>query len=467
MSRPDHVAGDLAHLIHPLTDHSQLPEAGPLVVVRGEGCELIAEDGRRLIDGFAGLWTVNLGHGREDLVDAAADQMRRLPYAATFGGVSSPPAIELAERIVGLAPPGLSGVFFVSGGSEANETAIKLARRHWVARGRPQKSKVLVHDRSYHGLSGVTTTATRLDPYHGEFGADAPGIVEIPAPYTYRCPAGVPCEPASCPVCQGAVLEERIEALGAEGIAAVMVEPVFGSGGVIVPPRGYLRRLREICDRHELLLIVDEVITGFGRTGAWFACEHEAVSPDLLTFAKGVSGGYVPLGGVIVGDELWDELRDPGRRPGVLMHGFTHSGHPVACAVGLASIEAIEREELLARVEQASGTLAKLVAPLRDHPEVGEVRQAGLMVGIELVADKESRARWPVEAARGRRAALEARERGLLTRGLLDDILCLTPPFTISDEMLARSVEILAESIEASGEVAAGPQTPGTDRRPD
>lgn len=450
MSVPDHAGGDLAHLIHPLTDHSQLAETGPLVIVRGEGCELIAQDGQRLIDGFAGLWTVNLGHGRQDLIEAAVTQMQTLPYAATFGGVSSPPPIELAERIVDLAPPGLSGVFFVSGGSEANETAIKLARRHWVRRGRPQKSIVLAHDRSYHGLSGVTTTATRLNPYHGEFGIGAPDILEVPAPYAYRCPAGVPCDPEACPVCLGETLEAEIGELGAERVAAVIVEPVFGSGGVIVPPPGYLRRLREICDRHEVLLIVDEVITGFGRTGTWFASEHEGVSPDLITFAKGVSSGYVPLGGVIVSDELWDELRDPARHPGFLMHGFTHSGHPVACAVGLASIEAIEREGLLARVREASETLAGLVAPLRDHPEVGGVRQAGLMVGVELVRDRETRQRWPAEVARGRRAAAEARERGLLTRGLLDDILCLTPPFTIEDEMMARAVEILTDSIEAT-----------------
>lgn len=421
------------------------------MIVRGEGCELVAEDGRRLIDGMAGLWTVNLGHGREDLVAAAHDQMKALPYAATFGGVSSPPAIELAERLAELAPPGLSGVFFVSGGSEANETAIKLARRHWVRQGQPQKSIVLAHDRSYHGLSGVTTTATRLSPYHGEFGIGGADIVEVPAPYTYRCPAGVPCAPATCPICQGETLERRIEELGAERIAALIVEPVFGSGGVIVPPRGYLRRLREICDRQQVLLIVDEVITGFGRTGTWFACEHEGISPDLMTFAKGVSSGYVPLGGVIVGDALWDDLRDPDQRPGVLMHGFTHSGHPVTCAVGLANIEAIEREGWLDRVQEASETLAGIVAPLREHPEVGEVRQSGLMVGIELVRDKETRQRWPVDAARGRRAAAAARERGLLTRGLLDDILCLAPPFTISDQQMERSVEILAESIEATG----------------
>ena len=423
------------------------------MIVRGEGCELIAEDGRRLIDGMSGLWTVNLGHGREDLVSAASEQMRTLPYAATFGGVSSPPAIELAGRLIELAPTGLSGVFFASGGSEANETAIKLARRHWVRRGQPRKSIVLAHERGYHGLAGVTTTATRLPAYHPEFGVPAPDIVEVPAPYTYRCAAGVPCEPESCPVCRGEALEEKVEELGAERVAAVIVEPVFGSGGVIVPPLGYLRRLREVCDRQEILLIVDEVITGFGRTGTWFACEHEGVSPDMITFAKGVTSGYVPFGGVIVGDELWEELRDPDRRPGYLMHGFTHSGHPVACAVALANIEAIEREGWLGRVREAGTTLAGLVAPLREHPEVGDVRQAGLMVGIELVADKETRQRWPVEAARGRRAALAARELGLLTRGLLDDILCLAPPFTISDEQMRRSVEILAASVDATGDL--------------
>jgi adenosylmethionine-8-amino-7-oxononanoate aminotransferase len=450
---PENHAEDLAHLIHPLTDHSQLTEAELLVLARGEDCELIAEDGQRLIDGLSGLWTVNLGHGREDLIEAAAAQMRKLPYAPTFGGAASRPPIELAERIAGLAPPGLSGVFFVSGGSEANETAIKLARRHWVRQGRAQKSIVLAHDRGYHGLTGVTTTATRLRPYHSDFGVEAPDIVEVPVPYTYRCPEGVPCDPETCAICTGAALERQIEALGAERIAALIVEPVFGSGGVIVPPPGYLRRLREICDRHELLLIVDEVITGFGRTGSWFACEHEGISPDLLTFAKGVTSGYVPLGGVIASDRLWQDLRDPDQRPGFLMHGFTHSGHPVACAVAMANIEAIEREGLLERVQETSARLAELVAPLRNLSEVGEVRQAGLMVGVELVRDKETRERWPVEAGRGRRAAAVARERGMLTRGLLDDILCFAPPFTISDEMLRRAVEILAGAIDASGDL--------------
>jgi putrescine aminotransferase len=445
-----HVTSDLEHLIHPLTDHSLLPQAGPLVIAQGEDCELVSEDGRRLIDGMSGLWTVNLGHGRQELIEAAVKQLRALPYVSTFGGVSSQPAIELAEKIAGLAPADLNGVFFVSGGSEANETAIKLARRHWLRSGEAGKSIVLAHERGYHGLAGVTTTATRLQSYRSDFGAEAPDVFEVPAPYTYRCAAGTPCEPDSCPICSGRALEERIAALGAERIAAVLVEPVFGAGGVIVPPPGYLRRVREICDRHQVLLILDEVITGFGRTGTWFACEHEGVAPDMITFAKGVTSGYFPLGGVIVSDPLWDELREPDAKPGVLMHGFTHSGHPVACAVALANIAAIEREGLLARVREMSEVMARSLAPLRDHPEVGEVRQAGLMAGIELVADRATRERWPVEAGRGRRAAAEARERGLLTRSLLDDILCLAPPFTISEEMLGQAVEILAQSIEAT-----------------
>lgn len=451
-SPPKHVEADLAHLIHPLTDHSRLPEVGPLVLIRGEGSELVAESGQRLIDGMAGLWSVNLGHGRGDLVEAAT---RQLPYAATFGGVSSPPAIELAGRIGELAPTGLSAVFFVSGGSEANETAIKLARRHWVRRGRPDKSIVLAHDRGYHGLTGVTTAATRLAPYQRDFGVGAADIHEVPAPYSYRCPAGIPCAPDDCPVCSGAALERTVEELGSDRLAAVIVEPVFGAGGVIVPPPGYLRRLREICDRHELLLIVDEVITGFGRTGTWFACEHETVAPDLIAFAKGVTSGYVPLGGVVVSDEIWDELRDPAARPGVLMHGFTHSGHPVACAVALANLDAIEREDLLAEVREKARLLDKLLAPLRDHPHVGEVRQAGLMAGVELVVDQATRQRWPVEAERGQRVAAEARRRGLLTRSLLDDILCLAPPFTISEELLGRAVELLGASIEATEDLHA------------
>ncbi|MFN8215577.1 MAG: aspartate aminotransferase family protein [Solirubrobacterales bacterium] len=450
-STSSYAESDLANLVHPLTDHSRFAAgAAPLVIVRGEGCELIDEHGRRLLDGSAGLWTVNLGHGREDLVEAARSQMSTLAYAATFGGVSSPPAIALAERIVELAPPGLGGVFFVSGGSEANETAIKLARRHWVRAGQPEKSILIAHDRGYHGLAGMTTTATRLEAYHGDFGPAAPGIVEVSAPYTYRCDAGVPCDPETCPVCTGAALESRIREVGAERVAAVIVEPVFGAGGVIVPPAGFLRALRAVCDRNEVLLIVDEVITGFGRTGSWFASGAEGVSPDLITFAKGVSSGYVPLGGVLVSDQLWDELRDPAAEPGFLMHGFTHSGHPVACAVGLANLAAIEREGLIERVGEMAAVLADLIEPLRDLPEVGEVRQAGLMVGVELVADKETRARFPSALGRGRAVADEARERGMLTRGLLDDIVCLAPPFTISPEELERAVAIVADSIAAT-----------------
>jgi putrescine aminotransferase len=442
---------DRPRLIHPLTDHLELVGAGgPLVLVEGDGSEVITDRGVRMLDGSAGLWTVNLGYGRRELIDAAKRQMETLPYASTFGGVASAPALELADQIVALTPRGLGGVFFTSGGSEANETAIKLARRFWIRRGHVDKSILVAHDRGYHGLAGVTTTATRLEPYHTDFGPPAPLIAEVPAPYLYRCAGGVPCDPATCPVCTGAVLEARINELGADRIAAVIVEPVFGSGGVIVPPPGYLRRVRELCDRHALLLIADEVITGFGRTGRWFGVEHDDVVPDMMTFAKGVTSGYVPLGGVVISDELCDELTGSSGQPGVLMHGFTHSGHPVACAVAIANIAVLMNDDLVQQVERSGAHLAELLHPLLDLPEVGDVRSRGLMAGIELVRDRETRERWPVEAHRGRRAIAAARDRGLLTRALLDDVLLLAPPFVITDQQLARAVEILADSIIAT-----------------
>lgn len=442
------AASDLAHLVHPLTDHSLLPEAGPLVIARGEGCELVAADGRRLIDGSAGLWTVNLGHGRQDLIDAATRQMSTLAYAATFGGVSSPPAIELAERIAGLAPDGLSGVFFVSGGSEANETAIKLARRHWVRDGRPEKSIVIAHDRGYHGLAGVTTTVTRLAPYHADFGAAAPNVVEVPAPYPYRCAAGVPCDVGSCPVCTGVVLESEILRLGADRVAAVIVEPVFGSGGVIVPPPGYLRRLREVCDRQRVLLIVDEVITGFGRTGSWFAVEHENVVPDIVTFAKGVSSGYLPLGGVVVNGRVSEPFWGSPDAP-VLRHGQTYSGHPTCCAAALANLDILERENLVARGRELEGEMRAALEPLADHPLVAEVRAGvGLLAAVELAPEAISGSGvTPMKVFK------QVREHGVIVRPLGSSI-AISPPLTAAAEHFPLIAAAIASGLDELGDGA-------------
>jgi len=441
------AAADLAHLVHPLTNHARLREGGPTIAVAGDGCELVLADGQRLLDGIAGLWTVNLGYGREELVQAAAAQMSKLAYCTTFGGGSSPPAIELAQRIAVKTLGDESAVFFTSGGSEANETAIKLARAYWTSRGRPEKTVVLAHDRGYHGLAIATTAATGLAAYRSGFGPLAQDIHHVPTPYQYRCAAGVPCDAERCPVCRGEALEDAIVAAGEDRVAAVIVEPVLGAGGAIVPPAGYLAAVREVCDRHDVLLIADEVITGFGRTGHWLGIDRDDVAPDLLTFAKGITNGYVPLGGVVLGATLWAWLRDASAGEEPLMHGFTHSGHPVACAVALACLDVIERENLVSEVVARGEHLARELDRLAQLEEVGEVRSAGLIAGIELVADRESRERFSPEERRSQHVAEEAQRRGLRMRPLLDDILLLAPPFVITDEQITFAVDTLGEAI--------------------
>lgn len=454
MGEADSTAAMDRHLIHPLTRPRAVRRSGPVVVVSGEGAEVVLESGQRVIDGTAGLWCVNVGHGRGELADAAADQMRRLAFTPTFGGFSSRPAAELAARLAELAPDGLSSVMLTSGGGESNETAFKLARAYWTALGRPEKSIVLSHDRGYHGLSHGATAATRLSPYRSGFGPLAEGFERVSAPYSYRCDAGVPCDPGTCPVCTGRALEERIAAIGEEHVAAFIAEPVLGTGGVIVPPEGYLRAVADVCRRAGVLFIADEVITGFGRTGRLFGVDRDGVIPDLMSFAKGVTSGYLPLGGVLVHDRVWEVLVNREGDP-ALMHGFTYSGHPVSCAVALRNLQIIEDEQLVEAARARGERLAAALAPLRDLPEVGEVRSIGLMAGIELVADRETRERYPASEGRAQAVVGAARRQGLLARALLDDIVMLAPPFVISEQQVDAAGEVLASSIVETSTRAA------------
>ena len=436
---------DVGHLVHPLTGHRAHAAQGPLVVVEGHGSTIVLEDGRELLDGTAGLWCVNVGHGRSEIVDATAKQMKQLAFAPTFGGASNPPAIRLAERLAELLPGDLDAVLFTSGGSEANESAFKLARYYWRMSGQPERTLVLAHDRGYHGLSLGSTSATGLRQYHTDFQPVARDFDHFPSPYCYRSTTPHATGDA-CADLHVAGLIAAIEAAGSERVAAVIVEPILGTGGVIVPPAGYIAAVRAVCDRYDILMIADEVITGFGRIGYWFGIERDGVVPDLLTFAKGVTSGYLPLGGVAVGRRVWDMLHSiPDDRP--LMHGFTYSGHPVTCAAALANLEIIEREALVERVKAAGHHLAARLAPLGDLPGVGEVRSIGLMAGIEMVANPESRERHPSTARRAARVAAAARARGLSSRALLDDIVMLSPPFIITDGEIDRAAAILAEAI--------------------
>ena len=446
LSNADLVAADKAHLVHPLTRHRAFLDAGPVLVVAGRGAQVQLADGQWLIDGSAGLWCVNVGHGRAELAKAASDQMLAVAFTPTFGGFSNVPAIRLAERLADLAPGDLEAVFFTSGGGEANESAIKFARYYWRLAGKPSKTVVISHERGYHGLAHATTAATGLAPYHQDFGPLAAEFIHIAPPYCYRT-EGDSGDRGTCPVDHSEALSKKIAEIGADRIAAFIAEPVLGTGGVIVPPAGYLKKIREICDRHNILLIADEVITGFGRTGTYFGVDRDGVVPDMLTFAKGVSSGYVPLGGVIIRKAIWDAFHEvPNDKP--LMHGFTYSGHPVSCAVALANLDILEREQLVSQVAARGRYLAKRLHELRELPYVGDVRSLGLMAGVEIVADKATKERFPsVGLARTAAVAKSAREYGLVTRPLLDDILLLAPPFVITEEEIDRAVNALRESI--------------------
>jgi len=440
---------DAAHLIHPVTAPKEMTTAGPRVVVQADGWELTDDRGRTLIDGFAGLWCVAVGHRRPEIIAAIDAQLRTLEYFTIFHGQSHPPAVELAEKIASLFPPdyGLNHVMFASGGSEANETNFKLIRMYWGLRGEDRKRTIVARHHGYHGLSVATMTATGIMPMHWNFGPEAPGFTHIPAPYCYRCELG-----QTYPACQLAcarTLEQLIESQGADTIAAFIVEPVIGAGGVIPPPPDYLPAVREICDRHGILLVLDEVVCGFGRTGTMFGFEQWGVRPDVVTLAKGLTSGYLPLGASVVSDEVWGTIEEklPERMP--FSHGFTYMGHPVCCAAGLANLAIIERDGLVENAKEVGAYLLGRLRELEQYDSVGEVRGLGLMAGIEFVADKETKRGFANPHTACERVEHEAWERGLYCRAMGIEVVGLAPPLSIDPAVVDRMVEILADSIEA------------------
>jgi len=438
---------DVQHVVHPLTNLHDHQMRGPLIWDRGEGIYLYDTNGKRYIDAAAGMWNVNVGHGRAELAEVAATQMGRLEYASSFGGASNQPSIELADRVARLTPGDLTTILFTAGGSESNDSAFKLARLFWKQRGMPEKRTIIGRYMGYHGLTLATTQATGIPRYWELVEPGVDGFAHISAPYHYRHGEGL--SEAEFVAKLAAEFEESIARLGADTIAAFIAEPIMGTGGVIVPPGEYFPRLREICDHHDILLIADEVITGFGRTGMWFTMEQWHVVPDIMTVAKGISSGYVPLGGVI----LSDRVREPiyGDPTLTLMHGFTYTGHPVACAVGVRNIEIIEREGL---VERAARVGPYFLARLREigerHEWVGEVRGLGMMAGIEFVLDRATR----TEAAPADRIAAKV-SRQALGMGLIcrpmpgSDVLAFSPPLIANEDDVDRICEILDEAIGA------------------
>src|SRR5438093_1201983 len=423
---------DRRFLVHPL--HHPEDHKTPLVVEEGRGSMLRLADGREVIDGLGGLWNVNAGHGRGELADAASGQMRKIAYASAYVGMTNAPAIQLAEKIVGHAYASSSAVYYTTAGAESNESAFKTARYFWKVQDKPNKVKIISRQHGYHGVTMAAMSATGMAVYHKMFGPLVPGFIQVAAPYAYRWQGNEECGLGAAEAVEKAILAE-----GADTVAAVICEPVMGAGGVILPPDTYFPKLREICDRHEVLLIADEVITGFGRTGRWFALGHWGVEPDIVAFAKGVTSGYLPLGGIILSKRVHDAiLSAPTDRR--YMHAATYSGHPVCCAVGLRNVQIIEDEHLVERAAEQGKRLLAGLEELYNLPNVGEVRGIGLMCGIELVADKSSRA---PALGLGLKVSREAMARGLLVRArpgsadpVTGDVLCLCPPLSTPEETL-------------------------------
>ena len=432
---------DHRHLVHSL--HNEAAHLAGNVWVRGEGTDLIDADGRRFVDAMSGLWNVTLGYGRRELVDAAAKQMAELAYASGYAGSTNLRALELGELLSDCVYPNVHRFFFTSGGGESTDSTIKTARYYWKALGRPGKHKTISLLGGYHGVTLAAMCATGMPAYWPSFEPRMPGFVHIPNHDRYRYVVPPGADPATAAADE---LERAILAEGPESVALFIAEPVMG-GGAYVPPAGYFRRIREICDRYDVLFAADEVITGFGRTGHMFALDHWSVQPDLVQFAKGITSGYLPLGGVGLSDKVAAVFDRPGAD--TWMHCYTYSGHPVACAVALAAIEVVQREGLAAR----AGVLgARLLQGLRDalgaHPNVGDIRGLGLIAAVELVEDRTSKAGFDAARRVGPQVLAQLRREGVVTRGRGDTIY-LGPALVSDEATIDRIVGALAAAVGA------------------
>ena len=443
MSAGESLDTDREHLLHPL--HHPSSYANARVWVSGSGATITDANGREYLDGLSGLWNVNAGHGRRELADAAADQMARLAFHSAYAGGTNEPAIKLAERLSALVYPSINTFFFTSGGAEATETSFKTARFYWKAVGKADKFKVISRKRAYHGLTLAAMSATGLPAFWPMFEPRTPGFSHIDAPDPYRFVSPDP--NVSVGIAAANQLEEAILREGADTVAAFIAEPVQGAGGVIVPPDDYFARIREICTKHDVLLIADEVITGFGRTGRWFGLERYGIEPDIMQFAKGITSGYVPLGGIGVSDTIRDVINGvpAGTR---WMHAYTYSGHPTCCAVALANIDILEREKLADRAAVAGERLLRGLRSLESMDHVGNVRGLGLMAAVEVVADKATKQSFPADLGLTQKLTDALLDRGLYTRVAMDCI-CLAPPLVTTDDQIDRIVSIVGETIPA------------------
>jgi adenosylmethionine-8-amino-7-oxononanoate aminotransferase len=445
---------DQEHLIHPL--HHPVDQAQSVIYVQGSGSIVKDITGKEYLDGLSGLWNVNIGHGRAELADAAAEQMKQLAYFSSYVGSSNVPSIQLAKRLMEVAYDNMHAVFFTTGGAEANESAFKTARFYWKAHGKPDKIKIIARREGYHGVTLQAMSATSMGSYWKMFEPRVPGFTHIQTCYPYRFQGIRPEETVGQAAARE--LEEAIVREGPDTVAAFVGEPIHGAGGVFYPTDDYWPRVREICTRHNILLIADEIITGFCRTGRWFALTHWNVKPDMVTFAKGVTSGYLPLGGVMVNEAIKDAI-DSVPPQDRWMHAFTYSAHPTCCAVGLKNIEIMERERLCENAARMGDNLhAGLKQAFEDHPNVGDIRGGkGLMAAVEVVEDRESKKIFASDRKIAARIQAEMMKRGVVTRTRPapgphpspGDSILFAPPLIVTESEIDRLVNVAHEAVKA------------------
>ena len=441
---------DKRHYLHPFTDHKELAEKGSKIVTRADGVYVWDADGNRILDAMAGLWCVNVGYGRNELVDAAYAQMKELPYYNSFFQCTHPPAIELSQLLDEISPDQFKHTFFTGSGSEANDTVLRLVRRYWALLDQPERQVIISRKNAYHGSTVAAASLGGMKEMHEQGGLPIPGIEHIEQPYYFGL--GGELSEDEFGLRQARLLEQKIIELGPENVAAFIGEPVQGAGGVIIPPDSYWPEIQRICKQYGILLVADEVITGFGRLGEWFGSNYYGLEPDLIPIAKGVTSGYLPLGGVLVSDRVADIIVAEG---GEFAHGFTYSGHPASCAVALANIRILRDEGIIDRVRQETAPyFHRQWASLADHPLTGEARSVGLMGALEIVADKSDNSRFDKELKAGARCRDYCFDNGLVMRAVGDSMI-VAPPLVIDqsqvDELVGKAAHCLDLTAAALG----------------
>ena len=436
---------DLDAILHPYSALHKLRETGPTIMASGKGVFIYDTQGNEYIEGMAGLWCTGLGFGNEEMIEAADQQMRTLPYYHQFSGRGTEPAIELAEKLKEISPVPMSKVFYTSSGSEANDTQVKLAWYYNNALGRPKKKKIISRIKAYHGVTMMAASLTGLPYNHMDFDLPFDGILHTDCPHHYRFGEDGETESEFTSRLVSS-LEQMIEKEGGDTIAAMIAEPVMGAGGVLVPPSGYFEAIQPILKEHDILLIDDEVINGFGRTGEWFGATSHGMQPDTISVAKQMTSAYAPLGAVMVPQFMMDALEQQSAKIGVFGHGYTYGGHPLGCALGVKAIEIYQRMDICGKVRAITPLFERRLAALSDHSLVGEVRNSGLMAGVEIVANKATKQSYNPKLGVGAQCAVFCQEHGAILRAI-GDTIALCPPMIISEEELNQLFDRLEKAL--------------------